>query len=343
METCIKTGEEAIKLAARLIRQGETVAFPTETVYGLGADVFQPEAIKKIYIAKGRPSDNPLIAHVSSYKMLERVAVNVSEDAKKLMQAFWPGPLTVILQKRENVPDAVCAGLPTIAVRMPQNEIALRIIEEADTPIAAPSANSSGKPSPTSAGHVFHDMNGKIPLIVDGGECSVGVESTIVDLSVEIPTVLRPGIITPEEIQAVLGRVELDPTLLKKPAEGMRPKAPGMKYKHYSPNADVIVFQGEQADNLLSYIQQHDNGKKVGILCGVEKKAAYESPNVEVILPIGRDEDAKTMCKGLYEGLRKMDEMGMDVIYAEALPVAGEGIAYMNRLLKAAGYCVIEI
>ena len=226
---------------------------------------------------------------------------------------------------------------------MPQNEIALRIIEEADTPIAAPSANSSGKPSPTSAGHVFHDMNGKIPLIVDGGECSVGVESTIVDLSVEIPTVLRPGIITPEEIQAVLGRVELDPTLLKKPAEGMRPKAPGMKYKHYSPNADVIVFQGEQADNLLSYIQQHDNGKKVGILCGVEKKAAYESPNVEVILPIGRDEDAKTMCKGLYEGLRKMDEMGIDVIYAEALPVAGEGIAYMNRLLKAAGYCVIEI
>ena len=343
METCIKTGEEAIKLAARLIRQGETVAFPTETVYGLGADVFQPEAIKKIYIAKGRPSDNPLIAHVSSYEMLERVAVNVSEDAQKLMQAFWPGPLTVILQKRENVPDAVCAGLPTIAVRMPQNEIALRIIEEADTPIAAPSANSSGKPSPTSAGHVFHDMNGKIPLIVDGGECSVGVESTIVDLSVEIPTVLRPGIITPEEIQAVLGRVELDPTLLKKPAEGMRPKAPGMKYKHYSPNADVIVFQGEQADNLLSYIQQHDNGKKVGILCGVEKKAAYESPNVEVILPIGRDEDAKTMCKGLYEGLRKMDEMGIDVIYAEALPVAGEGIAYMNRLLKAAGYCVIEI
>ena len=343
METCIKMGEEAIELAARLLKQGEIVAFPTETVYGLGADVFQPEAIKKIYAAKGRPSDNPLIAHISSYEMLERVAVNVSREVKKLMQAFWPGPLTVILQKRENVPDAVCAGLPTIAVRMPKNEIALKIIEEADTPIAAPSANSSGKPSPTRAEHVFHDMRGKIPLIVEGGECSVGVESTIVDLSVEVPTVLRPGIITPEEIQTVLGRVELDPTLLKKPAEGMRPKAPGMKYKHYSPNADVIVFQGEQAGNLLPYIQQHNKGKKVGVLCGVEKKAAYECQEIEVVLPIGHEGDAKTMCKGLYEGLRKMDEMGVDVIYAEALPIAGEGIAYMNRLLKAAGYCVIEI
>lgn len=236
---------ELIDFAANVIREGGLVAFPTETVYGIGANSFNEEAVKKIFIAKGRPQDNPLIVHIAELEQIYDLVEDVPQKAKTLMKKFWPGPLTLIFKKSEKVPYVNTAGMDTVAIRMPSNPIAHLLIKRAEVPISAPSANVSGKPSPTDASHVIEDLYGKVDVIIDGGKCDVGVESTVLDLTEKVPVILRPGAVTLEMLKEVIGNVEVDPSLLKKPKEDLKPKSPGMKYKHYSPNAEVYIVTGD--------------------------------------------------------------------------------------------------
>lgn len=334
---------EVIQTAAKILQEGGLVAFPTETVYGLGGNGLDGAACEKIYLAKGRPSDNPLILHISEFEELDAIVREISPAAKKLMDAFWPGPLTMVFPKADIVPVKATGGLDTVAVRFPSHPVARAIIKAAGLPIAAPSANSSGKPSPTRASHVEYDLNGKIDMIVDGGAAEWGLESTIVDVSGDVPMILRPGAVTKEMMEEVVGRVEIDPAILTKPAADLKPKAPGMKYTHYSPKAEVILVKGERqavADeiNRLAAMDM-SNGKKTGVMATEETKNLYHA---DIILSLGSRERPEEIGANLFKLLRKFDFLGAEKVYSEVFSEEGEGMAIMNRLNKAAGYQMIE-
>ena len=325
--------------AADLIRSGALVAFPTETVYGLGANGLDAAACTRIYEAKGRPSDNPLILHIADLMMAYEIASDVPPTAAHLLTAFAPGPLTVILPKAAHIPDIVTGGLATVGVRCPDNTIARHLIRAAGVPIAAPSANTSGRPSPTEARHVAEDLGGKIDMILDGGAVAVGLESTIVDLTGSVPALLRPGAITPEMLEGVLGKIEFDPVLTKPLTPDMHPKAPGMKYRHYAPRAEMFLVDGTQAAvirkiNACAAVAKAD-GKKVGILASAENLDAYRA---DAVLCLGERAKPAEIAHNLFAALREMDARAVDVIYAEAFPESGVGLAVMNRMNKAAGH-----
>jgi L-threonylcarbamoyladenylate synthase len=323
--------------AAKILQQDEVVAFPTETVYGLGANATSDTAVEKIFKAKGRPSDNPLIVHISNKEQLEGLVEEIPVDASKLIDAYWPGPLTIIFKNKENVfSERVTAGLDTVGIRMPDHPVALSIIEASGLPIAAPSANRSGKPSPTTAQHVIDDLEGRIAGVVDGGETGVGVESTVVDCTGEIPVILRPGGITKEQLEEVVGKVEVDPSL--KEGKGA-PKSPGMKYTHYAPDAPVYLVDGTKEDVQRLVDEKKEEGLKVGVLTTEERMDWYQA---DLILSAGRRDDLKTVAQQLYDTLRAFNRSNVDIIFAEMFPEEGVGLAIMNRLQKAAGYRVIK-
>ena len=378
-------GKEGISEAAEILKQGGLVAFPTETVYGLGGNGLDKEAAKKIYAAKGRPSDNPLILHVSSMEEVYPLVKALPEKAKKLMEAFWPGPLTLVLPKSDLVPKESTGGLETVALRSPENALTLSLIRACGFPIAGPSANLSGRPSPTEASHVFEDLGGRIEGILEDGAVGIGVESTIVDLSEDCPTLLRPGAITIEDLEEVLGeKVAIDPTLLgKSMAEGFTPKAPGMKYRHYAPKAEMILFkkkeeeendlragQEEIAKSILSYGERELSDypekevkksvaeailsygekelsvspeKRVWILCGEDTASLYEGDGRFTVQILGRREEPLSMTHNLFRLLRKADEEGAELILGECYSEEGVGFALMNRLKKAAGQRIFYV
>ena len=330
--------------AGRLIAEGELVAFPTETVYGLGADALNPEASAKIYAAKGRPSDNPLIVHIADFSDMARVALELPPQAKLLSDAFWPGPLTMIVNKSDAVPKATTGGMDTVAVRMPNHPVALELIRRSGCLIAAPSANTSGRPSPTEAAHVVEDMNGRIAMILDGGPVRIGIESTIIDLTEPVPMVLRPGYITPKMLSEVLGQeVILDPGIIAAD-DTRKPKAPGMKYRHYAPKAQMVVVDGkEQAvvtkiNELVK--EKRDRGEKVAVIATEETRSCYEA---DIVLCIGRRMDEDAIAQHLYRILRECDDLDVAAIYSECFQTPRIGQAIMNRLLKAAGHMIIEV
>ncbi|WP_026589095.1 L-threonylcarbamoyladenylate synthase [Bacillus sp. NSP9.1] len=334
----LSTNYPQITQAARLLQQNETVAFPTETVYGLGANAKSTEAVAKIYEAKGRPSDNPLIVHIADIQQLEEFAEVDSSQASALMERFWPGPLTLVLPCKQGVLSTrVTAGLDTVAVRMPDHPVALALIKEAGVPVAAPSANVSGKPSPTKAAHVIHDLNGRIAGIVDGGPTGVGVESTVVSCTGDIPVILRPGGVTKEQLEAAAGTVLIDQGITD---EEKAPLSPGMKYTHYAPEAPLAIVNGtsEEIQRLIGQYQK--DGMKVGVLTTEERAGAYRADAVRIC---GRRDRLETVAAGLYDALRSFDEKKLDYIFAESFPEEGVGRAVMNRLLKAAGHRVIEV
>lgn len=329
--------------AGKLIAGGQLVAFPTETVYGLGGDALDPEAARKIYAAKGRPSDNPLIVHIAEFEDMYRVGKNIPEKAKKLSDAFWPGPLTMIVEKSDAVPDATTGGMNTVAVRMPNHPVALELIRKSGCLIAAPSANTSGRPSPTEASHVAEDLNGKIAMIIDGGQVGIGIESTIIDLTEEIPMVLRPGYITPKMLSEVLGEeVIIDPGIIAAD-DTRKPKAPGMKYKHYAPKADMIIVDGPQEQVIAKINSLAKNkkaaGDKVAVIATDETRDSYDA---DVILCMGSKLDEDAIARHLYKILRECDELSVNAIYSESFATPRIGQAIMNRMLKAAGHQVIH-
>lgn len=378
-------GKEGISEAAEILKGGGLVAFPTETVYGLGGNGLDKEAAKKIYAAKGRPSDNPLILHVSSIEEVYPLVKALPEKAKKLMEAFWPGPLTLVLPKSDLVPKESTGGLETVALRSPENALTLSLIRACGFPIAGPSANLSGRPSPTEASHVFEDLGGRIEGILEDGAVGIGVESTIVDLSENCPTLLRPGAITPEDLEELLGeKVAIDPTLLgKSMAEGFTPKAPGMKYRHYAPKAEMILFKkkeeeendlkagqediaksilsygGEElsdcpeqevkksvAKAILSYGEKElsvSPEKRIWILCGEDTASLYEGDGRFTVQILGRREEPLSMTHNLFRLLRKADEEGVELILGECYSEEGVGFALMNRLKKAAGQRILYV
>ncbi|BEP30252.1 L-threonylcarbamoyladenylate synthase [Helicovermis profundi] len=334
---------EKIKEAASLLTNGEVVAFPTETVYGLGANALDESAIKKIFLAKGRPSDNPLIVHINSKNELDKLVNFVPSIAEKLMDAFWPGPLTLIFEKNSNVPKIVTGGLETIAVRMPSHIVARKIIEYSLVPIAAPSANISGKPSPTMCEHVIHDLDGKIASIVCSDSSSIGLESTVLDITGEVPMILRPGGITKEMIESIVGRILIDPAIKKKHDQNLIAKSPGMKYRHYSPKADVIVFNGSKKNivkkmkiELENYLKK---GKKVGLMCTEE---ILSQINDVFSISLGSIKDMDLVGNKLFYVLREFDKLDIDIIFAEGFSEEGIGSAIMNRLNKSAGNNIIN-
>ncbi|MGN7469245.1 L-threonylcarbamoyladenylate synthase [Brevibacillus sp. SAFN-007a] len=332
--------------AARLLRAGEAVAFPTETVYGLGANAWSDAAVEKIFAAKGRPSDNPLIVHIGELEQLSTVAGAVPEKARKLMRAFWPGPLTIILPKNDRVASLVTAGLDSVGVRMPDHPIALALIQEAGVPIAAPSANRSGRPSPTTAAHVLADLNGRIAGIVDGGATGVGVESTVIDATLDPPVILRPGGITREQLERVIGPVELDPSFQVGAVE--TPRAPGMKYTHYAPEGEMWLVTGSEAQvrakmaELLAEAKRH--GQKTGVLA-TEESAAYwqNQADVDIVLSVGSRHDLEKVARQLYAVLREFDHQHVQFIVGETFSREGLGMAVMNRLEKAAGGRILSV
>lgn len=346
METVIKKVDEnnidmgIIREMAEKIKNGETVIFPTETVYGLGANAMDEDAAKKIYVAKGRPSDNPLIVHIADIEEVDKIALEVGEKAKKAMENFWPGPLTIILKKKEIVPNVTSGGLSTVAIRMPSNKIANALIRESKTQIAAPSANISGRPSPTKAEHVVKEMSGRVSGIIMGGDCDFGLESTVVDFSEDKPMILRPGSITKEMLEEVLGEVSIDPSLTKK-EDNIKAKAPGMKYKHYSPNAQVYIIKGEE-NNVITKMNElsrknHAENKKTGIMCMSKDVDKFEC---DYVVDLGKDYNE--VAANLFDALIKMDEAKMDIVYSVCFESCGVGQAIMNRLLKSAAYRIID-
>ena len=336
----VSGNDDWAKEAAQVIRAGGLVAFPTETVYGLGANGLDEEAAKKIYAAKGRPSDNPLILHISEFSEIKDIVKSVPDVAKKLADAFWPGPMTMVFEKADIVPYGTTGGLDTVAVRCPSHKVARALIKTSGVPIAAPSANASGRPSPTLAEHVKEDMDGKIELIIDGGACDVGLESTIVDVTGPVPMILRPGYITKAMLEKVVGKVEVDPVILAtKPDPNLKPKAPGMKYRHYAPKADMTIFEGKSED-VVSRINAeterlHAEGKKVGVMCSEETKAMYKG---DIVFSAGKRSSEAEVAHNLFNILREFDECNVDYIFAESFESDDLGMAIMNRLIKAAGY-----
>lgn len=335
--------EALLEEAGAIIRGGGLVAFPTETVYGLGGDAMNPSASQKIYAAKGRPSDNPLIVHIWDFSQLEEIAATLPPQTKALADAFWPGPMTLIVPKNDKIPYETTGGLDTVAVRMPSHPVARDFIRISGRMIAAPSANTSGRPSPTNADHVWQDLQGKIEGIIDGGSVDIGLESTIVDLSEGIPTILRPGYITKAMLEEVVGDVRIDPGILSE-NEKVRPKAPGMRYKHYAPKGDLTIINGS-ADAVVSYINQATadamaSGKQVGIIATEETRDLYRAGE---ILTIGSREDEDAIARNLYGILRRFDELGVELIFSESFSTPRIGQAIMNRLFKAAGHHMIDV
>ena len=338
------TGVQTLRLtaqqagqAADILRQGGLVGIPTETVYGLGADGLNPEAVARIFQAKGRPQDNPLILHIPSAQWLERYCDPIPPTAYDLARRFWPGPLTMILRRRPVVPDAVTAGLDTVGMRCPAHPVTRAIIEAAGVPVAAPSGNTSGRPSPTTAAHMLEDMDGKIEAIVDGGPCQVGVESTIVDLTLTPPRLLRPGGVTLEELEEVLGTVDVDPAVTRLLGAGERPRAPGMKYRHYAPKAPVTVVKGDPADG-ARYIRRHIADSD-GVICFNEFVPLFEGHPVE---PIGPAADQAEQARRIFDALRYFDGTQVERIWAQCPGDEGLGLAISNRLNKAAGFHIVQ-
>ncbi|MCR5715828.1 MAG: threonylcarbamoyl-AMP synthase [Lachnospiraceae bacterium] len=332
------TGKEMIGKAGEILRAGGLVAFPTETVYGLGGDALNAQSSQKIYAAKGRPSDNPLIVHIYRMEDLAPIVREIPQKAEALAKAFWPGPLTMIFEKSERVPLTTTGGLTTVAVRMPSDAIAAAMIKAAGGYVAAPSANTSGRPSPTVAKYVEEDLSGKIEMILDGGQVCIGLESTIVDLTVDPPMILRPGAITKEMLSEVVGEVSVDQTILRSDS-GQAPKAPGMKYRHYAPKGDLTIIEGDRGKvcariEALSK-EAMERGLKVGIIGTDETVGNYHATSVK---SAGNRADESTIAKELYRILREFDDEGMDVMYSESFDDGGIGAAIMNRLLKAAGH-----
>jgi L-threonylcarbamoyladenylate synthase len=332
--------KEKIREAARYLIQGEVVAFPTETVYGLGANALDPKAVKKIFAAKGRPADNPLIVHISEPEAIKYLAGRFPDSTWPLIKQFWPGPLTIILPKKEIVPMEVTAGLDTVALRMPAHPVALELIREAGFPVAAPSANLSGRPSPTAAEHVIRDLAGKIPVILDGGQTEVGLESTVIDLTGRVPVILRPGGVTYEELKSILGEVDIDPGLLP---EKYVPRSPGMKYTHYSPRATVILVGGsiEKIRQVVQAIAEREiaRGKRVGIMATEQTLHCYSAGE---IISVGDRDNPSTIASNLFAVIREFDDRGVDVIVAEGIDEKGIGLAVMNRLKKASGFNIVD-
>lgn len=324
---------ENIALAAGIIADGGLVAFPTETVYGLGADALNAEAVGKVYAAKGRPSDNPMIVHIASKADFARLTPYITEDMEKLMEAFWPGPLTMVVPRKPLIPDTTTGGLNTVGIRMPDHLVALELISKSGCPIAAPSANLSGKPSPTVAQHVVDDLDGRVDAILCSNDCQVGIESTVIDMTGERPMILRPGIITRKDLETVLGKVVLmDPTLNQRPEERgdaeFAPKSPGMKYKHYAPNAPMLVFEGNPDD----------------VRCAiVEEKIFRESRGERVAAILFDEKDERAAAQKFFAQLREADKSDVDVILAAAMPEEGIGFSVMNRMLKSAGYNIKKV
>lgn len=325
----LQVSGENINRAGEIIREGGLVAFPTETVYGLGADALNEEAVKSIYMAKGRPSDNPMIVHIADFDMLEELTTGLSVTAVKLMDAFWPGPITFVLKKSEAVPYVTTGGLDTVAIRFPSGDVAQRLIKAAQRPIAAPSANISGKPSPTTALDVLEDMDGRIDAVIMGDTCDVGIESTVCDLTGDVPTILRPGYITAENLSRVLcSEVRYDEALYLEPTSGdFHPKSPGMKYKHYSPRADVKIVEGGS---------EAVSAKIIGL------KAKYESEGMKVAV-INYGGDSRKAAHDFFAELRELDREGYGMILVAALTEDELGFSVMNRMLKSAGYDVIKV
>lgn len=340
--------EETAKEAAEIWENGGLVAFPTETVYGLGGNGLNKEASKKIYAAKGRPSDNPLILHIAELKQLYSLIKTENETvlarADALAKAFWPGPLTMILPKVQEVPYETTGGLDTVAVRMPSHPAARALLQASGLPIAAPSANLSGRPSPTSAGHVIEDMDGRIEMIIDGGDVGIGVESTIIDLTGETPMLLRPGFITTEMLETVLGTVQTDAAVYRQVGKDVHPKAPGMKYRHYAPKASMILVEGT-TEQVAAYINEEtkkhrEQGKRIGVMATDESKDMYQA---DVVIPVGSRTSMDSIAHNLFRVLREFDEENVDLIYSESFDMDGCGFAVMNRLLKAAGHQVVRL
>lgn len=334
---------EAIAEAGEILKNGGLVAFPTETVYGLGGDALNAGSSAKIYAAKGRPSDNPLIVHIAQLDALKKIAVEIPDAAYRLAERFWPGPLTMILKKSDAVPRATTGGLDTVAVRMPSHRTARALIEAAGGYIAAPSANRSGRPSPTVARYVVEDLDGLIEMIIDGGEVNIGLESTIVDLTEKEPMILRPGYITQEMLTQALGHVEVDRTILRSDS-GQTPKAPGMKYRHYAPKGSLTIVEGNPED-VVSYIneklrEEKAAGKCTGVIATDETASLYAGDDVK---SVGSRSDEEAVARHLFRILREFDDDGIEVMYTESFEQAGIGQAIMNRLLKAAGYQVVRV
>ena len=335
--------DELLRQAGEILKNGGLVAFPTETVYGLGGDGLNKESSKKIYEAKGRPSDNPLIIHIVDMSALPLIVKEISPQVKKVAEAFWPGPLTMILPKSDLVPSETTGGLNTVAVRMPSHKVARKLIEYAGGYVAAPSANASGKPSPTLAKYVIEDMDGRIDMVIDGGEVGIGLESTIIDMTVNPPQILRPGYITDKMLEEVLGQVDLDKTILSNDS-GQAPKAPGMKYRHYAPKGQLTIVSG-MAENVVAYINEQtcaasQMGKKVGVIGTRELLERYQA---DVVKSAGSRDDEQAIAHNLYRILREFDDENVEIIYSEAFYDGGMGQAIMNRLLKAAGHSIVKV
>ncbi len=337
--------EEQFAEAANLLQNGELVAFPTETVYGLGGNALDPTASAKIYAAKGRPSDNPLIVHICDTDALTVLARDIPDSAWLLAKKFWPGPMTMILKKQDIVPEETTGGLDTVAIRMPSDPIAAMMIHVSGLYIAAPSANASGRPSTTKASHVYEDLNGRIPMILDGGAVKIGLESTIIDLTGEKPLILRPGYITLEDIRELLPDVAYDPAVLKRERnDNIVAKAPGMKYRHYAPKGDLTIFEGDM-DAVKNKVREcatekQKEGYRVAILASAETKDYYDGLYT---LCVGDRDDEEGIAANLFDTLREFDHMGAEFIYGECFKTDGVGQAIMNRLIKAAGYHIEKV
>ena len=332
----LSNSQEDILRAADLLRNDGIVAIPTETVYGLAGNALKGSCVKKIFEAKGRPSDNPLIVHISDISQWAPLVKAIPASAMALAEKFWPGPLTIILPKSDIIPDEICAGLDTVAVRMPSDKTARAIIGACSFPLAAPSANTSGKPSPTSAYHVKADLDGKIDALVDGGECTVGIESTVISLAADVPRLLRPGGITPAMLTEVLGEIEIDDAVYNKLQEGAVAASPGMKYKHYSPGAEVILIKGSY-ENYIKYARENA-GEATALLC-------FEGEEISDIrcVTYGKKDDPSSQAKQIFDALRRLDEIGAVRVFARFPENEGVGLAVFNRLVRAAAFNILEV
>ena len=341
METKYLT-KQKLQQAAEILKRGGLVGIPTETVYGLGANGLNEEAVANIFKAKGRPQDNPLILHIPDVGWLDRYCVNIPDSAYRLANAFWPGPLTMILERKPIVPDVVTAGRDTVGMRCPDHTLCRKLIAAADVPVAAPSGNLSGRPSPTTAQHMLEDMDGKIDAILEGGSCNVGLESTIVDLTCDPPQLLRPGGVTLEQLREVLGQVEIDAAVLRKMKEGEKPRAPGMQYRHYAPKAPVTVVAGDP-EKSAAYIAAH-MAEGDGVICFEEYLPLFQKePGKVLVVDLGPACDKEEQARHIFDALRSFDHTGAPAIWAQCPDSTGIGLAITNRLNKAAGFHIIEV
>ena len=338
----LPVSESSIALGGKILREGGLVGMPTETVYGLGANALDPKAVRSIFEAKGRPGDNPLIVHVSCVEEIPPLVREIPKAARKLMDAFWPGPMTLILPKAACIPTAVSAGLDTVGIRLPSSEAARALIRESGCPIAAPSANRSGRPSPTTAQHVFEDMDGRIPMILDGGACEVGLESSVIDATGEVPVILRPGGITPEMVEAVVGGVRVDEHVMSPLAEGDVVRSPGMKYKHYAPKAKTVIFQGSVPNVIAAISARYDEALAAGAKPAILGFDEHDFGG-RMRISLGSADHPDEAAARLFAALRELDERGETLALCEAMEATGIGLAVMNRMGRAAGFDIERV